>query len=51
MPFSFNAVKLYVVTINGKPWTRSREMCKALEYDAKTANIVKNHCSKENYAH
>ena len=49
MPFSFNAVELCVVTINEKPWTRAREVCKALEYNRKTANIVKNHCSKQNY--
>ena len=50
MPFSFIAVELCVVTINEKPWTRAREVCKALRYEEKTANIVKNHCSKENYA-
>ena len=32
MPFSFNAVELCVVTINEKPWTRAREVCRALEY-------------------
>ena len=49
MPFAFNALELYVVTINEKPWMRAREVCKALTYEEKTANIVKNHCSKENY--
>ena len=33
MPFSFNAVKLCVVIINEKPWTRAREVCKALRYE------------------
>ena len=51
MPFVFNAAELCVVTINEKPWTRTREVCKALRYEKKTATIVKNHCSKENYAH
>ena len=32
MPFAFNAVELYVVTLNGKPWTRAKEVCKPLEY-------------------
>ena len=32
MPFTFNAV----VTINEKPWTRAREVCKALEYSKAT---------------
>ena len=50
MPFSFNAVELCVVTINDKPWTCAKKVCKALGYNKKTANIVKNHCSKENYA-
>ena len=49
MPFSFNAVELCFVTINEKPWTRVREVCKALECNKKNANIVKNHCSKEIY--
>ena len=49
MPFTFNALELYVVTINEKPWARAREVCRALEYNKKTADIVKNHCSKENY--
>ena len=51
MPFTFNAVGLCVVTINEKPWTRAKEVCRALQYNKKTANIVKNHCSKEHYAH
>ena len=50
MPFAFNAVELYVVTINEKPWTRVREVCKALEYNKKTSDIVRTISSKENYA-
>ena len=50
MPFAFNTVELCVVTINEKPCARGREMCKSLEYNKSTANIVKNHCSKENYS-
>ena len=45
MQFSFNAVELCVVTINQKPWTRTRELCKALQYNKKSA-----HVSPENYA-
>ena len=30
--FAFNAVELYVVTVNGKHWTRAKKACKALEY-------------------
>ena len=53
MPFTFNAVELYVVTINEKPWTRTRELRWALEYgkSTKSADIVKHLCSKENYTH
>ena len=49
MPFAFNAVELYVVTINEKPWTRAREVCKALEHNKKTADLIKAFCSRENY--
>ena len=49
MPFTFNTVDLCVLIINGRPWTRAREVCYALEYNKETANIVKNHCSKEKY--
>ena len=50
MPFTFNAVKLCVVTINEKPWTRAKEACRVLEYNKKTVDIVKAFCSRENYA-
>ena len=50
MPFSFNAVELCVVTINEKPWTRARELCKALQYNKKSAHVTKAHVSPENYA-
>ena len=49
MPFSFNAVELCVVTINEKPWTRAKEVFRALEYNKKIADIVKAFCSQENY--
>ena len=51
--FTFNAVQLQVVTINGKEWVRAKEVCKALEYKkdtAMTANIIRAHCSTENIA-
>ena len=53
MPFTVNAVEWYVVTINEKPWTRAREVCRALEYSKATnaADIVKHLCSRENYTH
>ena len=50
MPFAFNAVELKVVTINGKPWARAKELCKALEYNKKTAHVIRAHCTRENYA-
>ena len=50
MSFAFNAVELCVVTINEKPWTRAREVRRALEYNKKTADIVRAFCSQENYA-
>ena len=53
MPFTFNALELCLVTINGKPCTRAKEVCRALEYGkaTKTADIVKQLSSRENYAH
>ena len=50
MSFSSNAVELCVVTINEKCWMRAREVCRALEYNKKTPDIVKAFFSKENYA-
>ena len=50
MQFIFNVVGLCVVTINENPWVCTREVCRALKYNKNTVNIVKNHCSKENYA-
>ena len=53
MPFAFNAVKLYVATINEKPWTHAREVHRALEYDkaTKAADIVKHLSSREISTH
>ena len=53
MPFSFNAIELWVVIINEKPWTRAKEACRALEYGkaTKAADVVRHLCSKEYYAH
>ena len=53
MPFFFNAVELYVATINERPWTRAKKVCRALEYGkaTKAVDIVKYLCSRENYAH
>ena len=53
MPFTFNAVDLCVVTIDEKPWTLAREVCRALEYSTatKAADVVRHLCSKTNYAH
>ena len=52
MQFPFNGVKLYVMTINEKPWTRAKEVCRALEYEkaTKAAHVIKTFCSDKNYA-
>ena len=49
MPFCFNVAVLCVVTFNEKPWTRAREVRRALEYNKKTTDIVKEVLVK-NYA-
>ena len=51
MPFAFNAVELYVVTVNGKQWTRANEVCKALKYERRTIDILRRHVSIENKRH
>ena len=50
VPFTFKNVELKVVTINGKPWTRAKEVCKALEYgeNTKPKDALKKHVSIEN---
>ena len=35
MPFTLNAEHLFVLAINEKPWTRAREVCRALKYNKK----------------
>ena len=50
VPFTFKNVELKVVTINGNPWTRAKEVRKALEYNKKTAHVIIAHVSAENYA-
>ena len=50
VPFTLKNVELKVVTINGKPWTRAKEVCKALEYSGSINHVIKVHCSRENYA-
>ena len=46
-----NAVELYVVTINEKPWTRARKVCKALKYEKAARRVVRHHCTRENIQH
>ena len=51
MPFSFNAVKLCVVIINEKPWTRAWEVYKALRYEKAARRVVRHQCTRENIQH
>ena len=52
MPFTFNAVQLCVVTINEKPRTRAREVCRALEYQkGRARDVLKKHVSIESKQH
>ena len=53
-PFKFDKTSLFTVTIDGKVWTRAKEVIHgALRYkkSTKTAYEVRAHCSPENYAH
>ena len=51
MPFAFNAVELYVVTINEKPWINAREVCKARKYEKAARRVVRHHFASENIQH
>ena len=52
VPFTFTNVELYVVTVNGKHWTRAKEVCKALEYKkGRARDALKKHVSIENKQH
>ena len=54
VPFKFDNVQLFHVSIDDKIWTRAKEVIHgALEYEksTKTAHEVKRHCSHENYVH
>ena len=53
VPFRFENTDIYTVTIDGKPWTRVKEVCKVMEYgrNTKTADKVRKFCSLENFAH
>ena len=53
VPFSFNNTELFTVMINGKPWIRAKELCRALEYKktTKTAHVGRTHCSSKNIRH
>ena len=50
VPFTFNDTKLFTLTIDGKHWTRAKEICKALEYKktTKTGDVIRSNCSCEN---
>ena len=50
-PFAFNAVELYIVTINENTWTRDREVCKALKYEKRARRFVRHHFTRENIQH
>ena len=52
MPFAFNKVKLCVETINEKPWTRAKEVCRELKYNkGRTRDVLKKYVSTENKQH
>ena len=52
MPFTFNSVELCVLTINEKPWTSAKEVCRALEYKkGRARDVLKKHVSIEYKQH
>ena len=51
VPFTFNDTKLFTITINDKPWTRAKEVCRSLNYARNTPNVISDHVSPENMAY
>ena len=51
VPFTFNAVKLQIVTIDSKEWCRAKKVCKALEYKKDPSDVMQGHCSTEKITH
>ena len=51
VPFTFNSIKLFTVTINGKHWTRAKEICQSFKYHRETGHVIRDHCSCENIRH
>ena len=51
VPFTFNSIKLFTVTINGKHWSRAKEICQSLNYTKKTPDVIVDHVSLENRAY
>ena len=48
VPFTFNSIKLFTITINGKHWSRAKEICQSLNYTKKTPDVIVDHVSLEN---
>ena len=44
-------MRYLLLSINEKPWTRAKEVYKALQYNKETADIIKAFCSKEIFTH
>ena len=51
VPFTFNDTKLFTITINGKHWSRAKEICQSLNYTKKTPDVIVDHVSLENRAY
>ena len=48
----FNNVEIHSVTVHEKPWTRAKDICRALHYreNTKTADVVERLCTPGNFA-
>jgi prophage antirepressor-like protein len=49
--YTFNNTNLFTVDINGKQWTRAKEVCESLEYEKESRKVIKYHISSENIRH
>ena len=49
--FTFNTVKMQVVTVDGKEWVKAKEIYTALKYKKDTSDVIRGHCGAENITH
>ena len=49
--FTFNNTNINTVTVNGKHWTRAKEICQSLKYQEKHGHVIEIIVACENIRH